>query len=220
VITLNIAEADDAERELRRSSMGETYRTLVGHFRHELGHYFWDRLIRGTKRVGGFRALFGDETRDYPASLKRHYEFGPPPEWQDAFISTYATWHPWEDFAETWAHYIHMVDALETARSYGINVRAHPRDSARAVNIEFEPYAASSATQLIQAWIPLTVAISGVNRSMGQPDLYPFVLSKPVLGKLQYVHELIHRRHQEAGNEPAVTGDHSIVRTGEVENVQ
>ena len=183
VITLNIAEADDAERERRRASMGETYRTLVGHFRHELGHYFWDRLVRDAGRLPEFRAVFGDETQDYAASLKRHYEKGPPAGWQDAFISAYATSHPWEDFAETWAHYLHMVDALETARSYGINVRASfKQPPAQAVDLNFEPYVASSAAQLIEAFIPLTVAINGVNRSMGQPDLYPFVLSKPVLG--------------------------------------
>lgn len=203
VITLNVAEADDAVRELRRSSMGESYRTLVGHFRHELGHYFWDRLVRDTDRLSEFRAVFGDETRDYAASLKRHYEEGPPAGWQDAFISAYATSHPWEDFAETWAHYIHMVDALETARSYGINVRASFRQPAQAVDPNFEPYAASSAAQLVEAWIPLTVAINGVNRSMGQPDLYPFVLSEPVLGKFEYVHGLIHHRRQDARSRPA-----------------
>jgi hypothetical protein len=200
VITLNIAEADDAERERRRSSMGESYRTLVGHFRHELGHYFWDRLIRDTKRFSGFRAAFGDETQDYAAALKAHYELGPPADWQDEFISAYATAHPWEDFAETWAHYLHMVDALETARSYGINVSASFKNVQKAVDLNFEPYAASSAAQLLKAWIPLTVAINGVNRSMGQPDLYPFVLSRPVLGKLEYVHGLIHHRRRVAGN--------------------
>ena len=200
VITLNIAEADDAERELRRSSMGETYRTLVGHFRHELGHYFWDRLVRDATDFTEFRTVFGDERQDYAAALKRHYECGPPADWQASFISAYATSHPWEDFAETWAHYLHMVDALETARSYGINVSASFRTPTKGVDLNFEPYAASSAAQLVQAWVPLTVAINGVNRSMGQPDLYPFVLSPPVLGKLEYVHGLIHRRRRGAGN--------------------
>jgi len=193
VITLNIAEADDAERELRRSSMGETYRTLVGHFRHEIGHYFWDQLVRDANRFSEFRAAFGDETIDYAAALKRYYEIGPPSDWQDSFISAYATAHPWEDFAETWAHYLHMVDALETARAYGINVNASFKSSSQDVDLNFEPYGASSVAQLIQAWIPLTVAINGVNRSMGQPDLYPFVLSSPVREKLEFVHGIIHR---------------------------
>jgi hypothetical protein len=201
VITLNIAEADDAERERRRSSMRETYRTLVGHFRHELGHYFWDRLVRDAGRLAEFRSAFGDETQDYDAALKRHYEAGPPVDWPDAFISAYASSHPWEDFAETWAHYIHIVDALETARSYGINVSASFNAPGRGADLNFEPYAATSPAQLVGAWIPLTVAINGVNRSMGQPDLYPFVLSKPVVGKLEFVHGLIHGRSQEFASE-------------------
>jgi hypothetical protein len=220
VITLNIAEADDAERERRRSSMGETYRTLVGHFRHELGHYFWDRLVRDTDRLSDFRAVFGDETQDYEAALERHYEYGAPTGWQDAFISAYASSHPWEDFAETWAHYIHMVDALETARSYGINVSASFNTPTKSIDLNFEPYGAASAAQLVQAWIPLTVAINGVNRSMGQPDLYPFVLSQPVLGKLEFIHDLIHRRRQEDANGALRSSVLQNAKAVEVENVQ
>ena len=192
VITLNIAEADDAERENRRASMGETYRTLVGHFRHEIGHYYWDRLVRDEGRLLNSRAVFGDDSQDYQSALQKHYQSGPPANWRDSFISSYATSHPWEDFAETWAHYIHMVDALETARSYGINIAGALKYAGRGGGLEFDPYTAQSAEDLIKAWIPLTVAINGVNRSMGQPDLYPFVLSQPVMTKLQYVHDLIH----------------------------
>jgi hypothetical protein len=191
LITLNIAEADDAERERRRTSMGEAYRTLIGHFRHEIGHFYWDRLIRDTDRIEAFRSVFGDEQADYDAALKRHYEFGPPVDWPERFISSYASSHPWEDFAETWAHYTHIVDALETARSYGIDVEAEFDVALRNESLKFEPYAAKDAAQLIRAWVPLTVAINGVNRSMGQPDLYPFVLSNPVMEKLQFVHALI-----------------------------
>jgi hypothetical protein len=194
VVTLNIIEADEAERESRRTMMGESYRTLIGHFRHEIGHYFWDRLVRDKNRLDGFRALFGDERQDYEQALQQHYRLGAPPGWQNAFISSYATSHPWEDFAETWAHYIHIVDALETARSYGIDVGARFRHPTQNVDRSFDPYDASSMEELVQAWVPLTVAINGVNRSMGQPDLYPFVLSDPVLAKLRYIHELIHPR--------------------------
>ena len=191
VITLNISEADDAEREARRQSMGEPYRTLIGHFRHEIGHYYWDMLVQRGARVESFREFFGDETQDYAAALNRHYRDGAPPDWQDNFISKYASSHPWEDFAETWAHYIHLVDALETARSYGINVDAEFRALSQNVGRDFEPYAANSLDDLVRAWIPLTVAINGVNRSMGQPDLYPFVLSPSVRKKLEFVHALI-----------------------------
>ena len=125
LITLNVAEGDDVEREKRRAALGEPYRTLVGHFRHEIGHYYWDRLVRDdSRRLEAFRAVFGDERDDYNGALQRHYSGGPPMDWSVHFISSYATSHPWEDFAETWAHYLHIVDALETARSYGINVRA------------------------------------------------------------------------------------------------
>ena len=220
VITLNIAEADDAERERRRSSMHESYRTLVGHFRHELGHYFWDRLVRDVGRLSEFRAAFGDERQDYAAALARHYQVGPPPDWQDAFISAYASSHPWEDFAETWAHYLHIVDALETARSYGINVSASFRTPGQEGDLTFEPYAAGSVAQLVGTWIPLTVAINGVNRSMGQPDLYPFVLSQPVMRKLGFVHELIHRHAQSAGGDSAAMRSLASATTDAAEPVQ
>jgi hypothetical protein len=190
-ITLNIIEADDAERESRRVLMGETYRTLIGHLRHEVGHYYWDRLVRDTNQLEAFRAVFGDEREDYGEALKRHHSAGPSGDWQEAFISRYATSHPWEDFAETWAHYIHIVDALETAHAYGINVNANFQSAKQKIDARFDPYRATSAEELIRAWVPLTVAINGLNRSMGQPDLYPFVLSSPVMSKLQYIHQLI-----------------------------
>jgi hypothetical protein len=193
LITLNIAEADDAEREKRRVSMREPYRTLLGHFRHEVGHYYWERLVRDRGNIDRCRQLFGDETQDYGEALKRHYETGAPANWQAAFVSAYATAHPWEDFAETWAHYIHVVDGLETARSFGIKVRLAAKNAeGLAVELEFQPYAAASAQDLVDDWVPLTVAINSVNRSIGQPDFYPFVLSPPVIDKLQFIHEIIH----------------------------
>ena len=190
LITLNVAEGDDVEREKRRAALGEPYRTLVGHFRHEIGHYYWDRLVRDGGRLQPFRDVFGDESVDYGGALQRHYNEGPPPDWPIRYISSYATAHPWEDFAESWAHYLHIVDALETARSYGINVRARLTE-AKDARIDFNPYAAPSARRLIDAWVPLTVALNGVNRSMGQHDLYPFVLNETVMRKLEYIHDLI-----------------------------
>ncbi len=191
LITLNIAEADDAERESRRAQMGETYRTLIGHFRHEIGHYFWDRLVRDGGRLETFRALFGNEEQNYQEALKRHYEAGPPADWRERFISAYATTHPWEDFAETWAHYLHIVDALATARAYGIDVKGDFAEQ-EAPSLDVSPYDVRSCDLLLKAWVPLTIAINSVNRSMGQPDLYPFVLSSPVVEKLSFIHDLIH----------------------------
>ncbi|HVR21495.1 MAG TPA: putative zinc-binding metallopeptidase, partial [Polyangiaceae bacterium] len=127
LITLNLAEADAPTREKARVAMNERYRTLLGHFRHESGHYFWDRLIRERDRFGEFRALFGDETRDYAASLQAHYAADSNKAWSDAYISAYASSHPWEDWAETFAHYLHMIDTLDTAQDFGFTGRLSPR---------------------------------------------------------------------------------------------
>ena len=193
LIAIRAAEADDVTREQIRVSMNEPYRTLLGHFRHETGHYIWDKMVRDGGRIDQFRAVFGDETLDYGEALKRNYEQGPPPNWQDFFISTYASSHPWEDFAETFAHYIHIVDTLETARSYGMSVE--PRwHQELSTEIDFNPYAAHDAEQLVSAWIPFSLALNSVHRSMGVPDLYPFILAPAVTTKLQFVHDLVLRR--------------------------
>jgi hypothetical protein len=193
VITVALAEADSATREVRRELMGETYRTLLGHFRHEIGHYFWDRLVYDGDQLNGFRQLFGDERIDYGAALKAYYEGGSPADWQERHISAYAASHPWEDFAETWAHYLHIVDALETATAFGM--RIHPkitREMGLHADIDFDPYETATFARLIEAWLPLTFAVNSLNRSLGQPDLYPFVLTQPAIAKLDFVHKLIH----------------------------
>lgn len=201
LITMNIAEADDAERESRRQGMSELYRTLLGHFRHEVGHYYWDRLVRdgGGDALDRFRALFGDERQDYGQALQRHYDEGPRPDWRDRHISAYASAHPWEDFAETWAHYLHIVDTLGTANAYGLTLQPTVREAHHlTARADFDPYRTASVEMLMAAWTPLTLAVNSLNRSMGQPDLYPFVLSPPVVTKLDFVHRLI-RAAGEAG---------------------
>ncbi|WP_207479915.1 zinc-binding metallopeptidase family protein [Arenibaculum pallidiluteum] len=195
LITLNVAEADDAERERRRTEMGEPYRTLLGHFRHEIGHYYWDRLVRDTPALESFRTLFGDEREDYGEALKRHYANGAPADWRERFVSSYATAHPWEDFAETWAHYLHIIDTLETARSFGIRIRPRIREGAELqAEVDFNPYQSGTMADVIDAWLPLTYAINSLNRSMGQPDLYPFILAPAVIEKLTWMHDLVHGR--------------------------
>lgn len=193
LITLNIAEADDAERERRRTQMGEPYRTLLGHFRHEIGHYYWDLLVRDKPGVlESFRAMFGDEQEDYGEALQRHYANGARPDWQNHFVSSYATAHAWEDFAETWAHYLHIVDTLETARSFGMKVRPRIRAGRDLeAEVDFDPYTAASMDDIIDAWLPMTFAMNSLNRSMGQPDLYPFVLSPDAINKLGWIHGLV-----------------------------
>jgi hypothetical protein len=192
VITINVAEADDAERERRRRQMGEPYRTLLGHFRHEIAHYYWQRLVFGDAKLDEFRHVFGDERAEYGQALQRYYKLGGEAHWPERFISAYATAHPWEDFAETWAHYFHMVDTLETAAGFGLVVASEvPRGV--AARVHFDPYKADM-DQLIKLWIPLTFAANSLNRSMGLPDLYPFVLNPPVITKLVFVHACIHAK--------------------------
>jgi hypothetical protein len=199
LITINLAEADDAERERRRHQMGEPYRTLLGHFRHEIAHYYWDRLVANSPGLDAFRELFGDERRDYGGALQDYYSRGAPPDWRERFVSAYASSHPWEDFAETWAHYFHMVDTLETANAFGLIVK--PKlPLGMAARIDFDPLG-SDMSRLIDAWLPLTFAVNSINRSMGLQDLYPFVLSPPAIAKLAFVHERV-RTQAGRGSEP------------------
>jgi len=191
VITINAAEADDSQREKRRLQMHEPYRTLLGHFRHEIGHYYWDRLIKGSDRIDAFRRLFGDERENYTEALKRHYEQGSG-DWQQRFVSVYASAHAWEDWAETWAHYLHMTDALETAAACGLALRPHrPDEPALKTDAPNSPRA--SFDQMIKDWFPLTYVLNNLNRGLGLPDSYPFVLSTPVIDKLRFVHEAVNR---------------------------
>jgi hypothetical protein len=140
LITINLAEADDAEREHTRKEMAEPYRTLLGHFRHEIGHYYWEQLVRDGPWLEWFRTMFGDERQDYGACLERHHAEGPPPDWQERFVSGYASAHPWEDFAETWAHYLHIVDTLETADAFGLRIAPMAgRAPGLAMAIDFDP---------------------------------------------------------------------------------
>jgi hypothetical protein len=195
LITLAVREADDAVRERVRGEMGEPYRTLLGHFRHESGHYFWDRLVQHDPRqLDACRALFGDESADYAEALRRHYSEGAPPNWQNDYVSMYATMHPWEDFAETWAHYLHIVDTLETAGAFGLKVKPRRARGALAAAIDFDPYQARAMEALVDAWLPIEFATNSLNRSMGLTDLYPFMLSPKVIAKLGFIHALTHRR--------------------------
>jgi len=196
VITINIAEADDAERERRRIALNEPYRTLLGHFRHEIGHYYWDRLMKDSERVEAFRALFGDEREDYAAALEAYYENRPRQDWQAQFVSPYATMHPWEDWAETWAHYLHITDTVETAAACGIALR--PRRADELVVEQLPTEAASPHApfdRLIENWFPLTYVLNNLNRGLGLPDGYPFVLSPPAIEKLRFVHDTVGAPH-------------------------
>jgi hypothetical protein len=204
VITLNVAEADDAERVRRREQMHEPYRTLLGHLRHESGHYYWDRLIDEGGRVESFREVFGDEQQDYQQALQAHYaRGGTVPDWQESFVSQYATAHPWEDWAETWAHYLHMVDLLETAASYNTRLRIPGQE--QEVEEVVNPLANDHPDfdTLVEQWVPLTLLVNSLNRSLGQEDAYPFALSPGALDKLRYIHDVISETRSRSRTEGA-----------------
>ncbi|ANW64532.1 hypothetical protein MMUR_42610 [Mycolicibacterium murale] len=184
VITLDLAEGDDVHREQLRISMDEPYRTLLGHFRHEIGHYYFYRLI-GTSPVYRQRAeeLFGDAEADYQAALDRHYSEGAPAGWEDSFVSSYATMHPAEDWAETFAHYLHIRDTLDTSAAFSF--------APAGATFERRALGPSGFDTLIDMWLPLAWGLNMVNRSMGRDDLYPFVLPATVLDKMRFVHQVI-----------------------------
>jgi hypothetical protein len=221
VVTIDLNETDDAFREQTRAQFGEPYRTLLGHFRHEVGHYYWARLIadryrgnrsRGDRRrdgvrgggraVGGnwldeARTIFGDDRVDYEAALETHYAKGPGPDWGENHVSAYAAMHPLEDWAETFAHYLHIWDAVQTAASFGVLVvgpvddRTGRRDPAKASAPSEDTAFLEGFDAVIADWLPLTLALNALNRSLGKDDLYPFELPPAVIAKLAFVHKVI-----------------------------
>jgi len=191
VVTINIAEADDAVRHELRARHGERHRTVLGHLRHEAGHFFFPRLTAAPGSGSAVRRLFGDEGADYPDALKAYYDQGPPPDWPQRFVTAYAAAHPHEDFAETFAHYLHIVDALETADAAGLTP-----------GVEREGW--------IDRWMALSLELNELNRSLGLEDPYPFVLSAPVIRKLKLIDHLVRRP---VGSGPADTGPEEAPRT-------
>jgi hypothetical protein len=175
LITMNLLEADDINREQQRHSLGEAYRTLLGHFRHEIGHYYFDKYLRNSPRMDGFRQLFGNERLDYDVAVQQYYRTQPVHN-GNYYISAYAQSHPLEDWAETWAHYLHMADALETAAT-------HKLIDADVLNAKFE--------SRFKIWVELSIALNSLNRSIGLQDAYPFVLSSAVIAKLGFVEKFI-----------------------------
>jgi hypothetical protein len=192
LVTIDLAESNDAEREQRRVEMGEPYRTMLGHFRHEIGHYYWPMLVERTGALERARARFGDERLAYDEALSRHYASGPPADWAERFVTAYATMHPWEDWAESFAHYLHIRDTLQTAASFGLLVTGPVQTRDRAlVAVPRATPADPEFDEIIDRWLPLTYALNAVNRSMGRDDLYPFTLAPTVIDKLGFVHESV-----------------------------
>ena len=196
IITLDLAESNDAHREALRASMDEPYRTVLGHFRHEIGHYYCELLALAPGRREEFRALFGDETTSYEEALQRHYSGGADRDWQDRFISAYATMHPLEDFAEVFGHFLHIADTLQTAAEFGLMSQPESGSDAPSLQgISAKPRIGLLQTPMAEViariWLPLTKGLNQINRSMGKPDLYPFVLAGPVIAKLSFVADLV-----------------------------
>ena len=187
VITILLQEADSVEREQLRKQMAEPYRTLIGHFRHEIGHYYFPKLVR-ENTLETFRNLFGDERIDYSEALEEHYKSGPETNWSNFFISSYASSHPWEDWAETWAHYLHIMDTLETAHYAGIGLC-----NAESKSLEPCPnaYTLHNFEDFFNWGVRLTSAGNSLNRSMGLQDIYPFVIPAAVYKKMEFIFSLL-----------------------------
>jgi hypothetical protein len=208
LITLNIAEADDAHRELMRAHLHESYRTLLGHFRHEIGHYYWDRLIANSAWLDEYRALFGDERADYAEALKLHYAT-PRQDWPQHFVSSYASSHPWEDWAESWAHYLHMHDALETAEAWGLTLHSAVPGMPPVVAQALSP-SADLRPILVENWLPVSQFTNAMDRSLGTRDSYPFVLPDDAMAKLEFIHKVVHLRPTQGDSSPAVSADEAF----------
>lgn len=178
VITINALEADDVARTVAQEELNESYRTVLGHMRHESGHYYWGLINPDAQILDEFRALFGDEREDYANALSRHYRDGPSADWRDSFISTYASAHPSEDWAECWGHYLHIFDALDTAWSQKL--------------LGTSP-AVMSMSERLSAWSRISLMLNELNRSVGRGDAYPFVINEAVGEKLEFIETMILR---------------------------
>ena len=170
VITINVLEADDVQRIWQRELSSERYRTLLGHLRHEAGHYYFELLVQDLE---DFVRLFGDHHQPYREALKRYYDQGALPGWEANYISAYASAHPLEDWAECFAHYLHMTDTLETAAQRQVIA---PLTGTETID------------QQLQIWDGFSVTLNELNRSLGLQDAYPFVVTPAVADKLRFVH--------------------------------
>lgn len=198
VITLNLNEADDLYRERQRHHLGEPYRTLVGHFRHELGHYYWDRFFLKSAAddplLAEFRTLFGDERSDYSQALAQYYANGPSATWSTTHITSYATSHPWEDWAETWAQYLHIVDGVETAAAFGWASKSVPIPFTPLLPeqvVADAPDADVSFLSTLNEWAKLSPALNEMAASLGHATMYPFIFTPQTARKILFIHHVV-----------------------------
>jgi hypothetical protein len=202
IITIDLAESLDDRREALRVRLGEPYRTMLGHLRHEVGHYYQKVLITDEETWSRCRALFDDERASYQEAIKRHYSLGAPEGWQESYISEYATMHPWEDFAETFAHYLHITGTLQTAAAIGIQLDAAVTSARDTDVVPRDSYADEPVQLLLSDWEWMSQAFNRINRSMGFGDLYPFDIPAPAKRKLGFVHELVTRAALTTAHQP------------------
>jgi hypothetical protein len=192
VITIDLIETLDDYREAMRIRLREPYRTMLGHFRHEIGHYYQWILVEQTHWIDECRDLFGDERASYADALNRHYEQGAPDGWEASYISEYATMHPWEDFAESFAHYLHITDTLSTAAAGGLALQASRVDG--LIDEDVVPrasYQGATMQEMLADWSWVSLLLNRVNHAMGRGDMYPFTLTEPVRTKLDFVHRVV-----------------------------
>jgi hypothetical protein len=193
IITIDLAESLDDRREAMRVRLGEPYRTILGHLRHEVGHYYQNVLLTSDESWARCRELFGDERASYKEAIAHHYRFGAPENWHESHISEYATMHPWEDFAETFAHYLHITGTLQTAAAIGIKLDASVTSMRDTDVVPLESYEDQPVQRLLNDWEWMSQAFNRINRSMGFRDLYPFDIVEPVRRKFDFMHEIITR---------------------------
>ena len=197
LITLNLAEADPARRALIQEQMGESFRTLAGHIRHELAHYYWQLFSQNAEWLQQFRKVFGDERADYAQALDKHHKQGAPATWSSQFISPYASSHPWEDWAETFAHYLHMEEALHTADRLGLDLqRLHLRTDSfdrASLQVAGSPALTPAFLHSIDRWVLLSLAANELNAALGHPHAYPFIFNPVSVSKLHAVHQALQK---------------------------
>ena len=196
VITIALTEADDVDGEARRAATEQPHRTMLERFRQEIGRYYWDLLIAGTPRLKRFAKAFGGAGQDRMLQTP-HAPRSPqgPPRGQ---IRAYSTAHPRESFAESFAHYCHITDAVEVAAAFGVQSRPGRHGDKSAPAAPFDPYASGTIEQLLENWTSVTSLLDNFNWSMGHPDAFPFVLSPEVIERLGFIHELVHERPPQA----------------------
>jgi hypothetical protein len=177
VITINAHEADSVRREQSRVAFNEPQRTLIGHMRHEYGHFLDLCCIQGDLLRAKYVELFGDPaTVDYAEAKTRYYAQGPTGNWPESYVSAYASMHPWEDFAETVNVYLDLMALAETARDQlGSNI---------------DTSANGCVATFISELLDLAITVSEFNFDMGLNALLPERFNDEVVCKLSYVHSL------------------------------